>query len=159
MPTNPRPKPRLTKSKRYRLFILRARRLRAILLVGICVSLLIPFSGQPSPFKGHSGVSNQPTKEQLKAYTRAHYAGDEIQFECLDALFTMESHWNFKAKHPNSKAYGIPQALPARKMAVSGHDYMTNPYTQIRWGLRYLKSRYNNSGCRALRFHLNHNYW
>ena len=110
-------------------------------------------------FNGHLTGTHKPTKEDLKAYTRLHYAGDEIQFECLDALATMESHWDYHAQHPHSKAFGIFQALPAKKMAVSGHDYMTNPYTQIRWGLRYLKSRYRNSGCRALRFHLIHGWW
>jgi hypothetical protein len=37
-----------------------------------------------------------------------------------------------------SGAYGIPQALPASKMAAAGSDYMTDPATQIRWGLGYI---------------------
>jgi len=36
-------------------------------------------------------------------------------------------------------------------MAVIANDYMTNPYTQIKWGLKYLKSRYNNKACYALK--------
>jgi hypothetical protein len=107
----------------------------------------------------NSPSKHTPTKQELKDYARAKYQRDEIQFECFDALITMESHWNSKAKHPHSKAYGIGQALPASKMASAGSDYLTNPYTQIDWALHYLKKRYNNSGCRALRFHLNHNYW
>jgi soluble lytic murein transglycosylase-like protein len=65
----------------------------------------------------------------------------------------MESHWNYKA-HNKGGAYGIAQALPASKMRVSGHDYLTNPYTQIRWGLRYIKTRYSNRACWALRSEL-----
>ena len=42
--------------------------------------------------------------------------------------------WNYQG----SGAYGIPQALPASKMASAGADYMTNPATEIRWGLGYV---------------------
>ncbi len=64
------------------------------------------------------------------------------QFRCLDRLWTRESNWNHRARNPRSGAYGIPQALPAHKMRVSGHDWRSNPITQVRWGLRYIKSRY-----------------
>jgi len=70
----------------------------------------------------------------------------------------MESHWNYKAvgaKTRQGLAYGIPQALPAIKMKDSGADYLTNPYTQIKWGLRYIELRYNNNACWALRHELN----
>ena len=39
---------------------------------------------------------------------------------------------------------GIPQSLPATKMAVVGDDWRSNPYTQIRWGLAYIAARYGN---------------
>lgn len=64
------------------------------------------------------------------------------QFRCLDNLWTRESNWNHRATNRSSGAYGIPQALPASKMSVSGRDWRVNPKTQIRWGLRYIKSRY-----------------
>ena len=64
------------------------------------------------------------------------------QMPCLDKLWTKESHWNPKAHNPSSGAHGIPQALPASKMAKYGSDYMTNPTVQIRWGLSYIKGRY-----------------
>ena len=35
-----------------------------------------------------------------------------------------------------------PQALPGGKMASAGADWQTNPATQIRWGLGYIKSVY-----------------
>ena len=43
---------------------------------------------------------------------------------------------------PGSGAYGIPQALPASKMAAAGPDWRTNPATQIRWGLGYIGATY-----------------
>jgi Transglycosylase SLT domain len=64
------------------------------------------------------------------------------QMACLVPMWTHESHWNEKAHNPNTGAHGIAQALPASRMAVYGSDYMTNPATQIRWGLSYIKSRY-----------------
>src|SRR5580698_3493300 len=41
-----------------------------------------------------------------------------------------------------STAFGIPQALPGSKMASAGPDWQTNPTTQIKWGLGYIKSVY-----------------
>jgi hypothetical protein len=64
------------------------------------------------------------------------------QFACLDRLWTRESGWRMVWNFQGSGAYGIPQALPASKMASAGADYMTNPVTQIRWGLGYIKSVY-----------------
>jgi hypothetical protein len=72
------------------------------------------------------------------------------QWRCLRELWTRESHWNYKARNPQGGAYGIPQAYPASKLASAGKDWRTNPATQIRWGLKYLKHRYNNNACYAL---------
>ena len=70
------------------------------------------------------------------------------QFTCLDLLWARESGWNPLADNPTSTAYGIPQALPGTKMAAAGADWLTNPKTQITWGLGYIKARYDNP-CRA----------
>lgn len=70
------------------------------------------------------------------------------QFACLDALWTKESNWTATADNPTSSAYGIPQALPGRKMASHGADWRTNPETQIRWGLDYIAEVYG-SPCKA----------
>jgi hypothetical protein len=61
---------------------------------------------------------------------------------CLEPLYTHESGWYEKARNKSSGSYGIPQALPASKMAAYGSDYLTNPATQIKWGLDYIKNRY-----------------
>lgn len=64
------------------------------------------------------------------------------QMPCLDKLFTRESQWSPKAKNKSSGAYGIPQALPGNRMASVGADWETNPVTQIKWGISYIKGRY-----------------
>ena len=64
------------------------------------------------------------------------------QFSCLDALWTKESGWDPYADNPTSSAYGIPQALPGEKMASAGADWATDPATQIRWGLGYIRAVY-----------------
>jgi hypothetical protein len=66
------------------------------------------------------------------------------QFGCLDSLYTRESNWNVYADNPTSSAYGIPQSLPGEKMASAGADWATNPVTQIRWGLGYIRDRYGS---------------
>jgi len=66
----------------------------------------------------------------------------EGQWSCLDNLWMGESGWRYTATNSSSGAYGIPQSLPASKMATVGADYRTNPVTQIRWGLQYIKSSY-----------------
>jgi hypothetical protein len=62
----------------------------------------------------------------------------------------MESHWNYRARNTDGGAYGIPQALPAKKMAIIGRDWRYNYQTQIRWGLMYVKYHWRNSACNAL---------
>ena len=64
------------------------------------------------------------------------------QFSCLVNLWNGESGWRWNATNPASGAYGIPQAWPANKMATAGADWRTNPRTQIRWGMGYIKGRY-----------------
>ncbi|MEO7753751.1 MAG: lytic transglycosylase domain-containing protein [Terracoccus sp.] len=70
------------------------------------------------------------------------------QYTCLDNLWVGESDWRWSAENASSGAYGIPQSLPARKMAQFGADYRTNPLTQIKWGLWYIKMSYG-SPCNA----------
>ena len=66
----------------------------------------------------------------------------QTQFSCLDSLWSKESGWETSADNPSSSAYGIPQALPGGRMSTMGEDWLTNPLTQIKWGLQYIDSRY-----------------
>lgn len=75
---------------------------------------------------------------------KVKYGWGDSQFAALKKLFDRESGWNFKIANGSSGAYGIPQALPGSKMASAGSDWRTNPETQIRWGLGYIKDRYGS---------------
>ena len=79
------------------------------------------------------------------------------QFGCLNNIWMRESGWRWNAQNA-SGAYGIPQALPGSKMATAGADWQTNPATQIRWGLGYIKSTYGTP-CNAWAFWQGHNYY
>jgi hypothetical protein len=78
-------------------------------------------------------------------------------FSCLNNIYTRESGWRYNAENA-SGAYGIPQALPGDKMATAGSDWMTNPATQIKWGLGYIQSRYGDP-CSAWSFWEAHGYY
>ena len=69
---------------------------------------------------------------------------DDSQWIYLYLLWQRESGWNSTALNPTSGAYGIPQSLPAQKMASAGPDWLTNPITQIRWGISYIQGRYGS---------------
>lgn len=72
------------------------------------------------------------------------YGWSDSDFNSLVKLWNRESGWNVSSHNSRSGAYGIPQALPASKMAAYGSDYLTNYKTQINWGLNYIKSRYGS---------------
>jgi len=72
------------------------------------------------------------------------------QWSCLDWLWTRESGWRLVWNTAGSGAYGIPQALPAGKMASAGADWMTSAATEIRWGLGYIHAEYGTP-CNAWR--------
>lgn len=89
------------------------------------------------------GVPVDPAGAQ--AYARSalgSYGWGDDQFGCLVSLWTQESGWRANALNPSSGAYGIPQALPASKLAAAGADWRTNARTQVNWGLAYIKSSY-----------------
>jgi len=98
----------------------------------------------------------KPTPSRSRAYARSLVSAK--QFQCLDKLWTRESNWRHTADNPNSSAYGIPQALPGKKMASAGKDWRTNPETQINWGLKYINSVYG-SPCNAWAFWKKHHWY
>ena len=83
------------------------------------------------------------------AHIVATQAGlNQQQWVCLDSLWYQESKFQTSAHNRRSGAFGIPQALPASRMASAGADWRTNPATQIKWGLSYIKVRYGTA-CNA----------
>jgi len=80
------------------------------------------------------------------AYAVAVRAGlSAQQWSCLSQLWQQESKFQTTVRNSQSGAYGIPQALPASRMASAGADWPTNPVTQIRWGLSYISTRYGTA--------------
>ncbi|MDO5701115.1 MAG: G5 domain-containing protein [Bowdeniella nasicola] len=104
-------------------------------------------SGQSAPAPAAPVASGSP--RDIARSMLSSYGWGQDQFSCLNSLWERESHWNPRAHNRGSGAYGIPQALPGSKMASAGADWRTNPATQIRWGLGYIKGRYG-SPCGAL---------
>lgn len=70
--------------------------------------------------------------------------GTEEDFTATVFIISRESGWRVNATNPHSGAYGLPQALPGRKMASAGPDWATNYQTQLRWFWMYCKHRYGS---------------
>ncbi len=88
-------------------------------------------------------AAQEDPRSAAKAMLGDHGWG-ESQWRCLNLLWEGESAWKHTAENSSSGAYGIPQSLPASKMAKFGADYRTNPITQIKWGLWYIEQSYGS---------------
>jgi hypothetical protein len=97
-----------------------------------------------------SGVGAQEVAREIIAITYPKWNASQVS--CLNQLWNAESHWNYKSHNRRSGAHGIAQALPASKMDATGTDWLTNPVTQIKWGLNYVSQRYGTP-CKALAHH------
>ena len=101
---------------------------------------------------GHAyttGPETASANERLGMRMAAAAGWDAAQRHCLNWLWTRESGWRDDVwNYQGSGAYGIPQALPASKMAAAGPDWRTDPATQIRYGLGYIRAVYGEP-CRA----------
>ncbi|WP_265560941.1 phage tail tape measure protein [Streptomyces hygroscopicus] len=96
-------------------------------------------------FLGLGGGGGGSSKNQQIGETlAAAYGWSGPQWAALKSLWNGESGWNERALNASSGAYGIPQSLPASKMASAGSDWRTNAATQIKWGLDYIRSVYGN---------------
>jgi hypothetical protein len=121
--------------------------------------------GDDNPGSGSPGIvyvtsaPPDPGSAQSIAYNMLQSFGwsPTTYFGCLLDLWNRESGWRYDAENP-SGAYGIPQALPGSKMASAGADWQTDPTTQIRWGLGYIKAIYGNP-CAAWSFELANGYY
>ncbi len=115
--------------------------------------------GVGSATTGPPGAPPDPGSAQSIAWNMMSQFGwsPQTYFSCLNNIWTRESGWVYTAENP-SGAYGIPQALPGSKMASAGSDWMTNPATQIKWGLGYIKAVYGDP-CSAWAFWQGHDYY
>lgn len=85
------------------------------------------------------------------AQAQAYAAGAAAQrgwtgndWDCLVKLWTRESSWLWYTENASSGAYGIPQSLPADKMAAFGANYRDDAAVQIDWGLWYIAQAYGS---------------
>jgi hypothetical protein len=97
-------------------------------------------------------------REIARQMARSKYGWGAEQFACYNNIIIRESNWLWNADNPTSSAYGIPQALPGKKMASAGADWLTNPATQIKWGLGYVKDRFGTP-CSAWAFKKAHGWY
>ena len=98
----------------------------------------IPLAAPAAPLAAPAALNQY----QSFAQTLADTTWGPGQFPYLNLLWERESGWNPAAANPVSGAFGIPQALPAAKMASAGLDWATDPYTQIIWGIGYIHAAY-----------------
>jgi hypothetical protein len=118
-------------------------------VVGTPTTAHVPVQTTPATTGGGTGSApivpaatpNPGTAQSIAYKMLASFGFSTSQFGCLDDIWTRESGWRYNAANA-SGAYGIPQALPGSKMASAGADWETNPATQIKWGLGYIKDRY-----------------
>ena len=68
----------------------------------------------------------------------------DSDFGYVDYIISRESGWNYHAVNRSSGAYGLPQSLPAGKLASAGADWRDNPVTQLRWAHNYAVGRYGS---------------
>ena len=101
----------------------------------------------PAPPANNPNGMVHATPEQAKLYAQAACAQigwTGAMWEDLVKLWTRESHWRWNAENESSGAYGIPQSLPANKMASAGANWHEDASIQITWGINYIKSKYGN---------------
>jgi hypothetical protein len=108
------------------------------------VAVALDAFAQPLQAAGAMTASKPRTPRQIARSMLKSHGWKIGQFTYVNRLWMHESGWNPRASNPYSGAYGIPQAVPGSKMASCGRDWRTNPRTQIRWGLHYIKMRYKS---------------
>lgn len=107
------------------------RRLARGVALAIGLSLFIP--------SAHAPALNLKPKQF--AYYALNY--NKTQYKCLATLWGKESAWKHTAVSYDGSAYGIPQLRNKKLINME-------PNTQVIWGLRYIKHRYETP-CAALR--------
>ena len=105
---------------------------RALLTGVLCIAMALP-----SP----SYADTQSSKDSFKLYLHTRVIKDK-QYQCAYKLYMKES--KFDSRAVNGSHYGIPQLRNKKLKNLDG-------YTQIDWGIRYIKARYSGDYCLALK--------
>jgi hypothetical protein len=89
-------------------------------------------------------------KALAKRYAWVGYGWKDMQWRCVEYIFTKESRFDHLAKNKEgSSAFGIGQRLK---------ETSTEPAIQILHAYKYIKHRYDTP-CNAMKFHLRKNYY
>lgn len=104
----------------------------------LCLALLLPVPAQAVESKDSN---------YFKLYAHSLII-DSKQYRCLELLWNRESNWRPTAHNKSGHAYGIPQMKNERIQHLDG-------YSQIRYGIKYIKHRYK-SPCKAWAYWLKH---
>lgn len=115
---------------------------------------------------GHGAAYRTPTSPVQVSHGTSHAGPVSLlvasmfgpQASCAAAIIARESGGNVHATNPASGAYGLPQALPAAKMAAFGADWQDNPATQLAWMRAYVTDRYGGA-CPAWTFWQAHSWY
>lgn len=102
-------------------------------------------SSQGAPVGGASASSAPAFNPSGSKADWMRAAGiNDSDFGYVDYIISHESGWNYRAVNRSSGAYGLPQSLPAGKLASAGADWRDNPVTQLRWANNYAVGRYGS---------------
>lgn len=95
-------------------------------------------------------AEKKANKALAKRYAWVGYGWKDMEWRCLDYIFTKESRYDHLAKNrQGSSAYGIGQLLK---------ETSKEPAIQILHTYKYITKRYQTP-CRAMKFHLRHNHY
>jgi hypothetical protein len=117
--------------------------IRATLSGVLCVAVLIPINS----------ANAITSTDHYKIYAHTLVISHK-SYICLEKAWTLESNWNPRAvgnRGGKLQVFGIPQL---KNIKLKDMD----PYTQIRWGLKYIDHRYEGDPCKLLA-HLNKHGW
>jgi hypothetical protein len=126
-------------------------RISVVALLSALMTFTSPFAPIKAPsLDGISAEADEPDYHEYAAQMAWQFYGwNEYQFNCLDQIWTKESHWNPLADNPTSSAFGIAQMLK---------EDSRDGYEQIRNGLRYVQHRYDDP-CNAWSFWKRNKYY
>lgn len=95
-------------------------------------------------------AEKRANKALAKRYAWVGYGWKDMEWRCLDYIFTKESRYDHLAKNrQGSSAFGIGQLLK---------ETSKEPAIQILHTYKYITKRYQTP-CRAMKFHLRHNHY
>lgn len=95
-------------------------------------------------------AEKKANKALAKRYAWVGYGWKDMEWRCLDYIFTKESRYDHLAKNrQGSSAFGIGQLLK---------ETSKDPAIQILHTYKYITKRYKTP-CRAMKYHLRHNHY